>query len=138
MFQQSTTPEDVQAAPLHAVVETKDAATPGGGDPFLEHYFKRIDPHLAASFTDEQCDAIKTMFGGRGVARHSLEVRRSLPIGRGRYYLVLLMGRESRTFDRLYSEGGVSGAFNLLGYAITATLWLLPAAAAALLLQALL
>ncbi|MGF1592337.1 MAG: hypothetical protein ACFCUW_03600 [Kiloniellaceae bacterium] len=138
MFQQSATPEDAQASPLHAVVESNDAATPGAGDPFLEHYFKRLDPRLAASFTPEQCDAIKTMFGARGIARHSVEVRRSLPIGRGRYYLVLLMGRESRTFDRLYSEGAVSGAFNLLGYAITATLWLLPAAAAALLLQALL
>jgi hypothetical protein len=67
-----------------------------------------------------------------------VEIRRSLPIGRGRYYLVLLLGRERRTIGRLYSEGTVSGPFNILGYAITAALWLLPAIGAALLLQALL
>src|SRR3546814_9410027 len=76
------------------------------------------------------------MFGARGVARHTVEIRRSLPIGRGRYYLVLLLGRERRTVGRLYSEGSMSTAFNLLGYAITAALWMLPAVGAALLLQA--
>src|SRR3546814_8969285 len=64
------------------------------------------------------------MFGARGVARHTVEIRRSLPIGRGRYYLVLLLGRERRTVGRLYSEGSMSTAFNLLGYAITAALWM--------------
>jgi hypothetical protein len=78
------------------------------------------------------------MFGARGIARHTVEIRRSLPIGRGRYYLVLLLGRERRTFGRLYSEGTVSSGFNLLGYAITAALWTLPAVGAALLLQAVL
>jgi hypothetical protein len=78
------------------------------------------------------------MFGARGIAQHAVEIRRSLPIGRGRYYLVLLLGRERRTFGRLYSEGTVSSGFTLLGYAITAALWMLPAAGAALLLQALL
>lgn len=107
-------------------------------DPFIAHYFKRIDPSLAASFNADQCAAIKEMFGARGVAKHALEVRRSVPIGRRRYYLVLLMGRERRTFDRLFSEGAATQSFTLLGYAITALLWMIPAVGVAFALQALL
>jgi len=151
MFQQSATPEDVTSVSVPAASEPRSIETPQSansapknsaakntGDPFLDHYFKRIDPRVAASFSPEQCEAIKTMFGARGIAKHSVEIRRSLPIGRGRYYLVLLLGRERRTFGRLYSEGAISGSFNILGYAITAALWMLPAVGAALLLQALL
>lgn len=141
MFQQSVTQEGLDQASTQAPAGTsveplEKSSAPR--DPFIDHYFKRIDPQTAASFTDEQCEAIKTMFGGRGIAKHTVEVRRSLPIGRRRYYLVMLMGRERRTFGRLYSEGAVSGAFNLLGYAITAALWMLPAIGAALVLQAVL
>lgn len=141
MFQQSTTSEDLvsEAVPLPADAAADSATTSDAArDPFLDHYFKRIDPRVAASFGPEQREAIKAMFGARGIARHAVEIRRSLPIGRGRYYLVLLLGRENRSFGRLHSEGAVSGSFNLLGYAITAALWLLPAVGAALLLQALL
>lgn len=148
MFQQSATPEDVTSVSVPAASEPRSIESPQSdakhsapkntGDPFLDHYFKRIDPRVATSFSPEQCEAIKTMFGARGIARHSVEIRRSLPIGRGRYYLVLLLGRERRTFGRLYSEGAISGSFNILGYVITAALWMLPAVGAALLLQALL
>jgi len=136
MFQQSVTPEDLTSALAADGAVPVPAATPL--DPFLEHYFKRIDPRVAASFSPEQCEAIKAMFGARGMAQHAVEIRRSLPVGRGRYYLVLLLGRERRTFGRLSSEGSATGGFTLLGYAITAALWMLPAVGAALLLQALL
>lgn len=141
MFQQTATPEDLDQAAVHAAAGTTPAApemAKASRDPFIDHYFKRIDPQVAATFTQEQCEAIKTMFGARGMAQHAVEVRRSLPIGRRRYYLVLLLGRERRTFGRLHSDGAISGPFNLLGYAITAGLWMLPAAGAALLLQVLL
>jgi hypothetical protein len=135
MFQQSATQDDVQSSSLNAA----DASlNPAARDPFIDHYFKRIDPRVAASFSPDQCEAIKTMFGARGIAKHSVEVRRSLPIGRGRYYLVLLFGRERRTFGRLYSEGAVGSTSNLVGYAVTAGLWMIPAVATALLLQFLL
>lgn len=141
MLDQTATPQDLSKVALHNPAAMDPAAAPQAGtsrDPFIDHYFKRIDPAVAASFTQEQRDAIKVMFGARGVAQHSVEIRRSLPIGRRRYYLVLLMGREQRTFGRLYREGAISDPFNLLGYAITAGLWLLPAAGAAVLLQAIL
>ena len=140
MFQQTVTPEEINqaAVPVPAASSAAPDKTDAPRDPFIDHYFKRIDPRVAETFTPEQCEAIKTMFGARGMAQHAVEVRRSLPIGRRRYYLVLLLGRERRTFGRLYSEGAISGSFNLLGYAITAALWTLPAAGAALLLQAIL
>ncbi len=143
MFQQSATQDDVQSSSINAaegIAAPLDKAplNPVAKDPFIDHYFKRIDPRVAASFSPEQCEAIKTMFGARGIAKHAVEVRRSLPIGRGRYYLVLLFGRERRTFGRLYSEGAVGSTSNLVGYAVTAALWMMPAVAAALLLQILL
>lgn len=145
MFEQTATPEELNQAALQAPgsqtpcpEDPAAAKTAAPRDPFIDHYFKRIDPEVAASFTPEQREAIKTMFGARGMAQHALEIRRSLPIGRRRFYLVLLLGRERRTFSRLSREGAISRPFNLLGYAITAGLWLLPAAGAALLLQAIL
>ncbi|NIA68091.1 3-phosphoshikimate 1-carboxyvinyltransferase [Pelagibius litoralis] len=137
MFQQYASSEDFDGASPRKPSELLDQQV-AQRDPFIEHYFKRIDPQLAASFSEEQCAAIKEMFGARGVAKHAVELRRSVPIGWRRYYLVLLMGRERRTFDRLFSEGATTRPFLLLGYAITATLWMIPAVAVALALQALL
>jgi hypothetical protein len=141
MFQQSVTPESLDQATANAPIGDASAALAPPStarDSFIDHYFKRIDPQIAASFTDDQCEAIKSMFGARGVVTHSLEIRRSLPIGRRRYYLVLLLGRERRTFGRLNCEGVITRPFNLLGYAITAALWMVPAIGTALLLQAIL
>jgi len=150
MFQQSATQDEIQSASLRAAGSatldrpalqqpplSQDLASQDR-DAFLDHYFKRIDPKVAESFSAEQCEAIKTMFGARGIAQHSVEVRRSLPVGRGRYYLVLLIGRERRTFGRLYRDGDIGGSSNLVGYAVTAALWAVPAVAAALLLNILL
>src|SRR3546814_12671072 len=123
-------------SPYATLFLTEDTS-PAARDPFLDHYFRRIDRRVAASCRPEQRDAINAMFGARGVARHTVEIRRSLPIGRGRYYLVLLLSRERRTVGRLYSVGSMSTAFNLPGYAITAARWLLPALAAPLPLPAL-
>jgi hypothetical protein len=134
MFEQAATPDSIVTTRSTAPIPAKESAV--AADPFIDHYFRRIDPRLAATFNAEQREAIKTMFGARGIAQHSLEVRRSLPIGRKRYYIVFLFGRERRTFGRLCSDGSISRPFNVLGYAITAGLWALPIAGAALLLQA--
>lgn len=135
MVEQYASSEDLDRTAVRSPSAAPDPQPPAR-DPFIEHYFKRIDPRLAASFTAEQCAAIKEMFGARGVAKHAVELRRSLPIGRRRFYLVLLMGRERRAFDRLFSEGSVSRPFEFLGYAITAALWLVPALLAVLALRA--
>ena len=109
-----------------------DPATKGSGhgqsshDPFFDHYFKRLDPEVAASFTAEQREAIKIMFGSRGIAKHAVEVRRSVPFGRVRFYLVFLLGREQRAFSRVYSQGLISRRFNTLFYLGLGALCLAP------------
>ncbi|MFQ5775110.1 MAG: hypothetical protein ACE5GS_11375 [Kiloniellaceae bacterium] len=95
-------------------------------DVVLEHYLKRVDPEVAAGFTEDQREAIKIMLGTRGVANHKVEIRRSVPFGRRRFYLVVLMGREHRALARLYGEGMVSGRFNALVYLGLAALLLTP------------
>ncbi|WP_157845980.1 hypothetical protein [Kiloniella litopenaei] len=93
-------------------------------DAFIKHYFSRIDPDIAASFTDDQKHAIKQMFGARGYAKHPVEVRRSIPFGRHRFYLIFLLGRERRAYERLKSEGQASG---YVAYALASAFWLAPA-----------
>ncbi len=96
------------------------AETPN--DAFLAHYFRRIEPQVAASFTSEQREAIHTMFGGREVARHAIDLRGSFPLGRRRYYLVFLFGRDRRRSLRLRPDHREE----LLGYALLAVVVLIP------------
>jgi hypothetical protein len=95
-------------------------------DPFIDHYFSRLEPEVAASFTQPQRDAIKVMFGARGIARHTLELRRSIPFGKRRFYFVFLLGPERRSFARLYSQGMISRPFNALLYIGLGALLMLP------------
>lgn len=82
------------------------ASQPVEVDTFLDHYFKRIDPEVAASFSKAQCEAMKVMFGARVLRRHSLDFRPTLSLGRDRFYMVLLAGRDRRAVARETSNGG--------------------------------
>ena len=94
---------------------------------FLDHYFKRLDPEVATSFSDEQKRAIWTLFGGRGIARHAVEVRRSLPLPGGRrFYMVFLCGREQRGITRLHGQSESSRGFDLLWYLGLGAICLVP------------
>jgi hypothetical protein len=107
----------------------REARAEGGKtsqESFLNHYFKRLNPDVAATFTPQQRDAIMAMFGARGIAKHTLEVRRSIPFGRRRFYLVFLMGPEQRQFVRLHGQGATSPAFNVLFYLGAGALILAP------------
>lgn len=97
------------------------------GDEVLKHYLRRVDPEVADSFTPEQREAIKTMLGNRGIARHAVEIRHSLPFGRRRFYMVLLMGREQRSLPRLAREAVQGRPMNLLVYLGLAALFCAPA-----------
>ena len=96
-------------------------------DARLDQYFRRLDPSVAASFTEEQRQAIKTLLGARRVADHMVEIRRSVPFGRRRFYIVFLFGPERRTLARLYSEGKMSWSFNTLVYVALVLLTVAPA-----------
>ncbi len=94
---------------------------------FLDHYFKRLDPEVAASFTAEQRKAIMTMFGARGIAEHTIEARHSIPLpGAQRFYLVFLCGRDRRAMTRLHGQGTTSGGVHILWYLGLGALILVP------------
>lgn len=105
------------------------------GDSFLAQYFQRIDLKVAASFTPEQRVALKQMFGDHNQGRHILDFRHSLPIGRRRFYLVLLFGHERRALERLRAEGVVSRSTTLIIYLLTLAILAVPALALFYLLQ---
>ncbi len=73
-------------------------------DPFFRDFFARIAAETASSFSGEQLDAIKRAFGARTPGAHAIDVRISLPLGRRRYYVVLLIGRERRRQSRRLIE----------------------------------
>ena len=85
-------------------------------DCFLDYYFRRVDPRIAASFTEEQRQAIKTMFDGRSVRRHPLDVRRTVGFGKYRFYFVVLGGRERRLLPKSKPVGLLSNLSSFLGY----------------------
>ena len=94
---------------------------------FLSHYFRRIDPKVAESFTEEQRSAIKTMFSNRNVStHHSLEVRRTLAFGRKRFYLIFLFGRERRAYERNGRTRTISQRLNVFFYLTVAAAWIAP------------
>jgi len=89
----------------------------------LDRYLRRMNPQVAASFTEPQRDALKAMLGARGMAKHAVEIRHSIPFAKWRFYTVLLMGKEQRPLHRLQGEGTVSRPFNLLVYVCLAALF---------------
>ncbi len=105
------------------------------GDHFLDHYFRRIEARTAASFTEEQRQAIKTMFGDRGVTRHPIDIRRSFGLGGYRFFLVLLSGRERRAASRERSEHPPRGPRDYLARLALALILLTPFLALAVLFR---
>ncbi len=94
---------------------------------FLDHYFKRLDPEVADSFSEAQKHAIWTLFGGRGITKHAVELRRALPLPGGRrFYMVFLCGREQRGITRLHGHGESSRVSDLLWYLGLGALCLTP------------
>lgn len=88
----------------------------------LAHYLKRVDPEVAASFTEPQREAIKSMLGARGMTKHAVEVRHSIPFGKRSLYFVCLIGKEGRSLHRIYRESAVSKPLNVVFYLCVAAL----------------
>jgi hypothetical protein len=73
-------------------------------DPFFRKFLARVPGDVAATFSDSQLDAVKRAFGARTPGSHTVDLRFSLPLGRRRFYIVLLAGRERRSSRRLIWE----------------------------------
>lgn len=59
----------------------------------VDYAFARMDPEIAASFSENQRQALATVLAPR---RHAVNLRLSFPYGFGRGYLVVLAGQERR------------------------------------------
>ncbi len=75
------------------------------------------------------------MLGARGMAHHSLEIRRRFRLGKRRFYLVFVLGRENRVRDRLMSDRPRSDFSETLSSVGLLCLWLSPLVLAAIALR---
>lgn len=69
-------------------------------DAFTTRFFQRISPAIAATFSEVQLTALKSLFGHTPWRRHAVDQRRSLVLAGRRYYLVIVAGREQRSPQR--------------------------------------
>ena len=73
-------------------------------DPFFQRFFDQIPPEIAHTFTPEQLQAIKRIYGDRSLAKHAVNLRLSMPIPGLRFYLILLLGKEQRSRARIIKQ----------------------------------
>jgi len=82
--------------------EPAERYDPPEPDPlFIARFRARIDPAVGESFTPAQLSAIHTAFALRTLPRHSLDIRRSVRLPCGRFYVAVIAGREKRGGARL-------------------------------------
>ncbi len=65
-------------------------------NPFISRFLARVPEEVAASFTSDQLHAVQRAFGMRYVMDHAVDMRRTLRLPWGRFYFVLLAGRDQR------------------------------------------
>lgn len=63
---------------------------------FIARFLARVPREIGESFTCEQLHAVQRVFGMRYVTEHGVDIRRRVRLPWGRYYLVLLAGRDRR------------------------------------------
>ena len=80
---------------------------------FTSRFLARMRPEVAASFTPEQLAAVRMAFGMRYAMDHAVDLRRTVTLPWGRFYLVLLGGRDRRAEAR--RGAGVCRWLALLG-----------------------
>jgi hypothetical protein len=88
----------------------RESPTPIEG--FITRFLARVPPDVAASFSPAQLAAVQRAFGMRYIMDHAVDVRRTLHLPWGHYYVVLLGGKDSR------NEGGNGSLRALLRLAV--------------------
>jgi len=63
-------------------------------NPFLRRFLASVPREVAPTFSDAQLAAVQRAFGMRFTINHMVDLRRSIRFPWGRFYLVLLFGRE--------------------------------------------
>ena len=69
-------------------------------DAFTSRFLARLPREIAASFSPEQLSAIHYAFGMRYAVEHGVDLRRTVTLPWGRYYFVMLAGRDRRAEGR--------------------------------------
>ncbi|MBD2294087.1 hypothetical protein H6G06_11435 [Anabaena sphaerica FACHB-251] len=70
-------------------------------DPFVQKILAGIPAQTAATFTDAQLSELKRVFIERVSNSSAVDMRLSIPFFKRKFYLVLLMGKEKRSQQRL-------------------------------------
>ena len=65
-------------------------------DAFIARFLARVPREVAGSFTADQLHAVQRALGMRYVMDHAIDLRRTLRLPWGRYYFVVLAGRDRR------------------------------------------
>ncbi len=73
---------------------TTPAPQTGAESAFLQRFMARVPADVASSFSPEQLAAVQRAFGMRYTVGHTLDVRRSVSLPWGRYYVVMMAGRD--------------------------------------------
>jgi hypothetical protein len=66
----------------------------------MTRFLGRLNPQVAASFSDEQLAAVELHFGMRHVVDHAVDWRTRFGLPFARFYFVLLAGWEQRGAER--------------------------------------
>src|SRR5437763_11016284 len=66
----------------------------GSAEAFIRRFLARVPPDVAGTFSPAQLAAVQRAFGMRYAVDHAVDLRRSLRLPWGRYYFVLLFGRD--------------------------------------------
>jgi hypothetical protein len=69
-------------------------------NPFTESFLARMPNDVASSFTPDQLAVVQMAFGMRYKVDHGVDFRRTLSLPWGRYYFILLGGRDWRRESR--------------------------------------
>ncbi len=65
-------------------------------DAFTARFLARMPAEVAASFTPAQLQAVRRAFGMRYTVEHTVDIRSGLRLPWGRFYFVMLAGRDTR------------------------------------------
>src|SRR5271157_1166070 len=92
------------------------SATPSprsrGTEAFIKRFLSRLPPDAANSFSAAQLAAVQRAFGMRYAVDHAVDMRRSIRLPWGRYYFILIAGRDRQGFERsaMRAVGVLAGA----------------------------
>ena len=64
--------------------------------PFVRGFLRRLPAEVAHSFTSEQLRAVQRAIGMRYAMEHLVDLRRTVRLPWGRFYVVVLAGRDDR------------------------------------------